>query len=100
MTSSVSGALSPHTLSLSASGTLSSLKAELAAFIAKHATHELVAGPETPGAEGAGRSRAGGDGQEVVVEGDEVVVGVSSTELISACMLALMGSANSQKVSM
>lgn len=99
MTSSASGALSPHTLSLSASGTLSSLKAELAAFIVKHATHELVAGtrlsPETPGAEGAGRSRVGG--QEVVVQGDEVVVGVSSTELIAACMLALMGSANSQK---
>jgi len=104
MMSSASGALSPHTLSLSASGTLSSLKAELAAFIAKHATQELVAGQrlslETPGAEGAGRSRAGGGGQEVVVEGDEVVVGVSSTELISACMLALMGSENSQKVSM
>jgi hypothetical protein len=52
---------------------------------------------------GGGGGGGGGGGarppavQEVVVEGDEVVVGVSSTELISACMLALMGSTNSQK---
>ena len=66
---------------------------ELAAFIATHATLEGMAGGrlanQALGSE-PGRSAAEGV-QEVVVEGDEVVVGASSTELMSASLLALVG---------
>ena len=72
---------------------MAALKTELAAFIATHATLEGMAESRLAkpalGSE-PGRSAAEG-AQEVMVEGDEVVVGASSTELLSASLLALVG---------